>query len=53
MLQMLQLLKGFDLKKMGAGSADAITAMLEIQTAVSYEDLAKWYADPAFVDVCR
>jgi gamma-glutamyltranspeptidase/glutathione hydrolase len=49
-LQMLQLLKGFDLKKMGAGSADAITAMLESKR-LSYEDLAKWYADPAFVDV--
>ncbi|MBV8977759.1 MAG: gamma-glutamyltransferase family protein [Alphaproteobacteria bacterium] len=47
-LQMLQLLKGFDLKKMGAGSADALTAMLEAKR-LAYEDLAKWYADPAFV----
>jgi gamma-glutamyltranspeptidase/glutathione hydrolase len=49
-LQMLQLLKGFDLKKMGAGSADALTAMLEAKR-LAFEDLAKWYADPAFVDV--
>lgn len=49
-LQMLQLLKGFDLKKMGAGSADAITAMLEAKR-LAFEDLARWYADPEFVDV--
>ncbi len=49
-LQMLQILKGYDLKKMGAGSADAITAMLEAKR-LAYEDLAKWYADPAFYDV--
>jgi gamma-glutamyltranspeptidase / glutathione hydrolase len=49
-LQMLQILKGFDLRKMGAGSADAITAMLEAKR-LAYEDLAKWYADPAFAHV--
>ena len=49
-LQMLQILKGFDLAKMGAGSADALTAMLEAKR-LAYEDLAKWYADPAFVHV--
>ncbi|MEI9931345.1 MAG: hypothetical protein WDM89_12580 [Rhizomicrobium sp.] len=42
---MLQILKGFDLKKMGAGSVDALTAMLEAKR-LAYEDLAKWYADP-------
>ena len=49
-LQMLQILKGFDLKKMGAGSADTLTAMLEAKR-LTYEDLAKWYADPAFANV--
>jgi gamma-glutamyltranspeptidase/glutathione hydrolase len=49
-LQMLQILQGFDLKKMGAGSADALTVMLEAKRLV-YEDLAKWYADPAFAQV--
>ncbi|MGN6514846.1 MAG: gamma-glutamyltransferase family protein [Rhizomicrobium sp.] len=46
-LQMLQILKGFDLKKMGVGSADTLTAMLEAKR-LAYEDLAKWYADPRF-----
>ena len=49
-LEMLQLLKGFDLRAMGAGSADALTAMLEAKR-LAYEDLAKWYADPAFAKV--
>jgi gamma-glutamyltranspeptidase/glutathione hydrolase len=49
-LQMLQILKGYDLKKMGAGSADTLTAMLEAKR-LTYEDLAKWYADPVFARV--
>jgi gamma-glutamyltranspeptidase/glutathione hydrolase len=49
-LQMLQILKAFDLKKMGAGSADALTAMLEAKR-LAFEDLARWYADPAFTNV--
>ncbi|HLY56611.1 MAG TPA: gamma-glutamyltransferase family protein, partial [Stellaceae bacterium] len=49
-LQMLQILKGFNLRTMGAGSADAVTAMLEAKRLV-FEDLAKWYADPEFVSV--
>jgi len=49
-LQMLQILKGFDLKKMGTGSADTLTAMLEAKR-LTYEDLAKYYADPAFANV--
>ncbi|HUB85751.1 MAG TPA: gamma-glutamyltransferase, partial [Rhizomicrobium sp.] len=46
-LEMLQILKHFDLKAMGAGSADTLTAMLEAKR-LAYEDLAKWYADPRF-----
>ncbi len=49
-LQMLQILGGYDLKKMGAGSADALTAMIEAKR-LAYEDLAKWYADPAFAKI--
>jgi gamma-glutamyltranspeptidase/glutathione hydrolase len=49
-LQMLQILKGYDLKTMGAGSAGTLTAMLEAKR-LAYEDLAKWYADPAFAHV--
>ena len=49
-LQMLQILKGFDLKKMGSGSADTLTALLEAKR-LTYEDLARYYADPAFSNV--
>ncbi len=49
-LEMLQILKGYNLKKMGAGSADTLTLMLEAKR-LAYEDLARWYADPAFVKV--
>ncbi|HEX3811118.1 MAG TPA: gamma-glutamyltransferase family protein [Rhizomicrobium sp.] len=49
-LEMLQILKGYDLKKMGAGSADTLTAMLEAKR-LAYEDLAKWYADPDFAKI--
>ena len=49
-LEMLQVLKGYDLKKMGVGSADTLTALLEAKR-LAYEDLAKFYADPAFVHV--
>jgi gamma-glutamyltranspeptidase / glutathione hydrolase len=49
-LQMLQILKAYDLKKMGPGSADALTAMLEAKR-LAFEDLAKWYADPKFAKV--
>jgi gamma-glutamyltranspeptidase/glutathione hydrolase len=49
-LEMLQILKGIDLKKMGVGSADALTAMLEAKR-LAYEDLAKYYADPRFVNI--
>jgi gamma-glutamyltranspeptidase/glutathione hydrolase len=49
-LQMLQILKHYDLKKMGPGSADTLTAMLEAKR-LAYEDLAKWYADPKFARI--
>ncbi len=49
-LEMLNLIKGFDIAKMGVGSADAIGVMLEAKR-LAYEDLAKYYADPRFVDV--
>ena len=49
-LEMLQILKHFDLKKMGVGSADALTAEIEAKR-LAYEDLAKFYADPRFADV--
>ena len=49
-LIMLNILKGFDLAKMGAGSADALHVMIEAKR-LAYEDLAKFYGDPAFVHV--
>jgi gamma-glutamyltranspeptidase/glutathione hydrolase len=49
-LQMLQILKHYDLKKMGPATADTLTAMLEAKR-LSYEDLAKYYADPAFAKI--
>jgi gamma-glutamyltranspeptidase / glutathione hydrolase len=47
-LQMLQILKGYDLK--GMSKADALTVMLEAKR-LAFEDLAKWYADPAFARI--
>ena len=46
-LEALGILSKFDLKAMGAGSADTLTALVEAKRA-AYEDLAKWYADPDF-----
>ncbi|MGH8426863.1 MAG: gamma-glutamyltransferase [Gammaproteobacteria bacterium] len=49
-LEMLNLLKGFDLKKMGVGSADTLTVEIEAKR-LAYADLAKYYADPRFYNV--
>jgi gamma-glutamyltranspeptidase/glutathione hydrolase len=49
-LQMLQILKHYDLKAMGPAKADTLTAMLEAKR-LTYEDLAKYYADPAFAKI--
>jgi gamma-glutamyltranspeptidase / glutathione hydrolase len=49
-LEMLQILKHFDLKKMGLGSVDALTTLIEAKR-LAYEDLAKYYADPRFANV--
>ncbi|MCE9521401.1 MAG: gamma-glutamyltransferase, partial [Alphaproteobacteria bacterium] len=45
-LQMLKMLEAYDLKKMGLGSADALHVMVEAKR-LAFEDLAKFYADPA------
>jgi len=49
-LQMLQIIKGFDLAESGAGSPDTLTVLLEAKR-LAFEDLAKWYGDPAFSDL--
>ena len=46
-LQMLNLLEGFDLAKMGRDSADFWHVMVEAKK-VAYADRARYYADPAF-----
>ncbi|MEQ1753660.1 MAG: gamma-glutamyltransferase [Micropepsaceae bacterium] len=45
-LQILKMLEGYDLKKMGRGSADALHVMVEAKR-LAFEDLGKFYADPA------
>jgi gamma-glutamyltranspeptidase / glutathione hydrolase len=49
-LQMLQLLKPYDLKSMGPGSLATVSTVLEAKR-LAYEDLARYYADPAFVKI--
>ncbi|MCO6045848.1 gamma-glutamyltransferase [Aeoliella sp. ICT_H6.2] len=46
-LQMLQMLKRFDLAKAGFGSADHLHYFLEAKK-LAFEDRARFYADPAF-----
>ncbi len=46
-LQMLNLLEGFDLARMGRDSADFWHVMVEAKK-VAYADRARYYADPAF-----
>jgi gamma-glutamyltranspeptidase/glutathione hydrolase len=49
-LQMLQTLKKYDLKKMGVGNVDTLMALIESKR-LAYEDLAKFYDDPRFTHV--
>jgi gamma-glutamyltranspeptidase / glutathione hydrolase len=49
-LQMLQILKGFDLRGMGHNSAAYLHHLIEAKK-IAYEDRARYYADPAFADV--
>ena len=46
-LQMLNMLKKFDLKSMGHNSAEYLHILIEIKKIV-YEDRARFYADPRF-----
>ncbi|HEX5169019.1 MAG TPA: gamma-glutamyltransferase [Cyclobacteriaceae bacterium] len=46
-LEMLNILEGFDIAKMGYGSADHIHHFVEAKK-LAYEDLAAYYGDPAF-----
>jgi len=49
-LQMLQMLRKFNLKEMGHNSAEYLHTLIEIKKIV-YEDRARFYADPEFYDV--
>ena len=46
-LQMLQILKGFDLRSAGFGSPDHLHCLVEAKK-LAFEDRARFYADPAF-----
>ncbi|PAW63320.1 MAG: gamma-glutamyltransferase [Opitutia bacterium Tous-C1TDCM] len=46
-LQMLNILEGFDLQRMGFNSPDALHVMIEAKK-LAFEDRAKFYADPEF-----
>ena len=46
-LQMLNILEGFDLRAMGHNSADYLHTLIEVKKIV-FEDRAKFYADPKF-----
>jgi gamma-glutamyltranspeptidase/glutathione hydrolase len=49
-LQMLNILEGFDLRKMGFGSADYLHVLAETKKLV-FEDRARYYADPDFAAI--
>jgi len=49
-LQILQILEGFDLKKMDFGSKEYIHHFIEAKK-LAFEDRAKFYADPDFNDI--
>jgi len=49
-LQMLNILEGYDLASMGHNSADYLHTLVEAKKIV-YEDRAKFYADPTMADV--
>ena len=49
-LQMLNILEGFDFSKMEFGSAEHIHLFVEAKK-LAYEDRAKYYADPAFAKI--
>src|SRR6056297_1350512 len=49
-LQMLNILEGFDIAEMGYGSAEYIHHLVEAKK-LAFEDRAKYYADPDFYNI--
>ena len=50
LVQILNILEGFDIARMGAGSADALHLMVEAMKP-AYADRSEWLGDPDVVDV--
>jgi gamma-glutamyltranspeptidase/glutathione hydrolase len=50
LLQQFALLEGFDLRSMGAGSAELVHTVLEC-SKLAFADREAWYGDPAFTPV--
>ncbi|GAB3019372.1 gamma-glutamyltransferase [Spirosoma pulveris] len=49
-LQMLNLLEGYDLKRLGHNSADYLHLLVEAKK-LAFEDRARYYADPEFANI--
>jgi gamma-glutamyltranspeptidase/glutathione hydrolase len=49
-LQILNILEGYDLARLGFGSAEALHLMIEAKK-LAFDDAARFYADPDFVNV--
>ncbi|NIQ23702.1 MAG: gamma-glutamyltransferase, partial [Pseudomonas stutzeri] len=49
-LQLLNILEGFDLASMGFGSADYLHCLIEAKK-LAFEDRARWCADPQFAQI--
>jgi gamma-glutamyltranspeptidase/glutathione hydrolase len=49
-LQMLNILEGYDLSEMGFMSPEALHVMIEAKR-LAFEDRARYYADPAYADI--
>src|SRR5437016_5103619 len=49
-LQMLNIIEGFDLRAMGRNSPETLHAMIEAKK-IAWADRAKFYADPAFAKI--
>ena len=49
-LQMLNILEGYDLAKLGYGSVEHVHALIEAKK-LAFEDRARFYADPSFREI--
>jgi gamma-glutamyltranspeptidase / glutathione hydrolase len=49
-LEMLNILEGYDLAALGFGTAEHLHLLIEAKK-IAFEDRGRWYADPEFADV--